>query len=209
MKDWLNKYSIKSIPSGTILLAPGQKTQVVYYLKSGSIRQYSISPNGHELTLHILFPGSIFPAIALYEDSDSRYYYEALQDSEVSLIPLREYEEFLKDNPNDLYELTGRLLRGLDGMAKRIEATAYGDSWARVISVLLYLARHFGEPDGEILLVKIKLTHQQIASFVGVTRERTSIELEKLQKSGLISYKSGVIKIPSVEKLEQELSSKM
>jgi CRP/FNR family transcriptional regulator, cyclic AMP receptor protein len=94
-------------------------------------------------------------------------------------------------------------------MAKRIEATAYGDSWARVISVLLYLARHFGEPDGEILLVKIKLTHQQIASFVGVTRERTSIELEKLQKSGLISYKSGVIKIPSVEKLEQELSSKM
>ncbi len=209
MKKLASAYPARVIPKGTILLAPGQKAQGVYYLHSGSIRQYSISPQGNELTLHLLFEGAIFPAIAMYDNSETKYYYEAFKTSKVSIVPIRDFEDYLKDNTQELFEFTGRLLKGLDGLARRIEATSFGDSYLRVISILLYLARHFGESNGKNIEIAQKLTHQQIASFVGVTRERTSLELGKLQEKKLVNYKSGIIKIPDIKKLEKELVSKI
>lgn len=206
MEKLAQAFSARKIPRGAVLLAPGQKIPGVYYLHSGAIRQYSISSGGNELTLHVLFPGAIFPAITLFENSESKYYYEALQSSEVRLIPTNEFEKYLKENTDILFQFAGRLLRGLDGMAKRIEATAFGDSSSRVISILLYLARHFGKENNQEIHITQKFTHQQIASLVGVTRERTSLELEKLKKKKLISYKMGVISIPNIKALEEELN---
>ena len=64
----------------------------------------------------------------------------------------------------------------------------------RVIIILLlftlrYLCTRFGQPivDGSVYM-DLPLTQQDIANFIGLTRETTAIELKRLEKNTVISY---------------------
>jgi DNA-binding transcriptional regulator LsrR (DeoR family) len=44
-------------------------------------------------------------------------------------------------------------------------------------------------PNDEQAKIQVPFTHQEIAEFTGLTRETTSIELNKLKKAGVITCK--------------------
>lgn len=82
----------------------------------------------------------------------------------------------------------GELLEDYAETLKRVEHLVFSDAYRRVISVLIYVAKHFGQKDTRGIVVHHKFTHQDIATLVGVARETASIEIAKLEKKGLIEY---------------------
>lgn len=121
--------------------------------------------------------------------------------------PKDEVLSFISADTEVLYHFSTRLLAGLNGLLTRLETLAFTDVYGRLISVLLYLTKHFGEQNkGGILLAHF--THQEIAEFIGVARETASLAIEKLQKKGLIQYKGRNIYIPNPENLIKELNLK-
>ena len=90
----------------------------------------------------------------------------------------------------------------------RIEHLVFSDAYRRVISVLLYIAKHFGKSkDSRIVIVDHRFTQQDIATLVGVARETASIELVKLEKKGLIKYVDHSMIIENIDLLSAELTS--
>lgn len=190
---------------GNIILHPEQHVTGASYLKSGYVRSYGISPQGIEITIHIFSPGAYFPMINILNDLPNRYYYEAMTDVTIQTAPKEQMRTFLKEEPEVLFELTSRILAGLDKMTLRIEHLAFAKAYNRLVSVLLYLVRHFGEEkDGKVEL-KEKFTHRDIASLAGMTRETASREWEKLQKKGLISHENQVIVVNDLQRLRDEM----
>lgn len=205
--DFFSKFQSVEYEKGSIIIHPEESPRGIFYLKSGYVREYGISLQGIEITLHMFAPHSFFPMMWGMNDIPNRYYYEALTEITACITPRDKVIDFLKSEPLILMDLTKRLLLGLDRLTTRIEYLTLGKASTKVISVLLYLARHFGEVKDKQIVIKSKFTHRDIAAFAGITRETTSREWEKLQKKGLISYDDQFIQINNIDDLKEALST--
>lgn len=189
---------------GDVIIDADETPDEACYLKNGYVRAYALSPQGIELTLHIFTPGSYFPMIFILNNIKNRYYFEALTQTEIHIVPKSKLISFLRKNSAIMEDLTTRLLSGLDKMMMRIEYLVFSSAKVRVISALMFLARHFGKQEGEFLKISLPFTHREIAAFAGISRETVSRELEKMQKDKLISYKKQYITIRYIDRLKNE-----
>jgi CRP/FNR family transcriptional regulator len=206
-EEFYKKFIIRNYKKGEMLIRADDDPQGIFYLKSGYVRQYTISKAGFELTLHILKPVSYFPMVWAVNGTPNVYYFEALTPVEVGRAPRDEVVNFIKDKPTIIFELLSELIEDYAESLKRIENLVFSDAYRRVISVLIYISKHFGEKSGNGILITHRFTQQDIATLVGVARETASNEMVKLEKKGLLKYKDHLILLENVKKLNTELSS--
>ncbi len=176
----------------------------VYFVKSGYIRVYRVSEDGEELTLVILKPGDLFPFVWSENDLPNHYYLEALTPVDVLKVPKEKFLSFLESQPRLTYELTSYLLVRFGGLLTRMEYLIFGNAYTKVAATLLVCAKSFGEQQGNQVMVNLPLTHKDIATMVGITRETTCLEMKKLERQGLISHQGRYFIIKDLQGLEHE-----
>jgi CRP/FNR family transcriptional regulator, cyclic AMP receptor protein len=191
-----------------IIIEPGVEPAGVFYLKAGYVRLFLISKDGKELTFNIYKPGMFFPMIWAITDSPNIYFLECLTDVEVLKAPKEKVAEFLKENPEVLFDLTKRILSGLEGMTKLMDVLLSKNAYNQVCAVILMLARRFSSNlmDHQ-LTIDVPLTHRLIGTLAGLSREATSRELEKLEKEKIIDQSDHKIVVKDVKKLEEEFTT--
>jgi len=67
------------------------------------------------------------------------------------------------------------------------------------------MADEFGEDRGKKRAVKFKITHKQIGSLTGLTRETVTLQMLKLEKAGLIDNDKREIVVEDMNKLRKML----
>ncbi|MFZ2026668.1 MAG: Crp/Fnr family transcriptional regulator [Microgenomates group bacterium] len=201
------QFSTREYKKGENLIRADDNPQGIFCLTKGYVRQYTISKTGIELTLQILKPITYFPLIWAINGAPNIYFYEALTAVEVGRAPKEQVVDFIKDKPSIILELMSKLLGDYAETLSRIEHLVFSDAYRRVISVLLYIAKHFGEPNSKGMLVNHRFTQQDIATLVGVARETASIEMGILEKKGLIKYIDHSMQFSSISDLELELTA--
>jgi CRP/FNR family transcriptional regulator len=135
------------------------------------------------------------------------YFFEALTAVEVGRSPREQVVSFIKNKPSLLFALMSELLEDYVETLTRVEHLVFSDAYRRVISILIYIAKHFGEPHKKGVIVKHRFTQADIATLVGVARETASIELLKLEKKGFVKYIEHSILFEDLEKLAAQLNS--
>ncbi len=206
-QNFYKQFVTRNYKKGEMIIRADDDPLGIFYLTKGYVRQYTISKAGFELTLHILKPISYFPMVWAVNGTPNVYYFEALTPVEVGRAPRDEVVNFIKDKPTIIFNLLSELIEDYAESLKRIEHLVFSDAYRRVISVLLYIAKHFGEEHGKGIIVNHRFTQQDIATLVGVARETASNELVKLEKKGLVKYVDHSILFENLKKLELELSS--
>lgn len=200
------QFVIRDYKKGEMLIRADDDPQGIFCLKKGYVRQYTISKAGFELTLHILKPISYFPMVWAVNGTPNIYCFEALTAVEVGRAPRDQVVNFIKDKPTIIFTLMSELLEDYAESLTRIEHLVFSDAYRRVISVLLYIAKHFGVVQKNNIIVDHYFTQQDIATLVGVARETASNELVQLEKKGLIKHVGHSMLFESIEKLNSELS---
>jgi len=206
-ETFYKQFQIRNYKKGEMLIRADDDPQGIFCLTKGYVRQYTISKTGFELSLHILKPISYFPMVWAINGTPNLYYFEALTPVEVGRAPRDQVVDFIKDKPTIIFALMSELLEDYAETLTRVEHLVFSDAYRRVISVLLYIAKHFGEVSDKGIIVHHRFTQQDIATLVGVARETAGIEIVKLEKKGLIKYVDHAMLFESVKKLDQELSS--
>lgn len=201
------QFAIRNYKKGEMLIRADDDPQGIFCLTKGYVRQYTISKTGFELTLHILKPISYFPMVWAVNGTPNVYYFEALTPVEVGRAPREQVVNFIKDKPTVIFELMSELVEDYAESLTRIEHLVFSDAYRRVISVLLYIAKHFGEKNGDQIIVGHRFTQQDIATLVGVARETASNELVILEKKGLVKYVDHSMLFEDIKKLDAELTS--
>lgn len=207
LETFYKQFQIRNYKKGEMLIRADDDPQGIFCLTKGYVRQYVISKTGFELTLHILKPISYFPMVWAINGTPNVHYFEALTSAEVGRAPRDQIVEFIKDKPSLLFELMSGLLEESAETLTRVEHLVFSDAYRRVISILLYLGKHFGEETDKGVIIHHRFTQQDIATLVGVARETASNEMGKLEKKRLVKHIKHQIVLGSVEKLEIELSS--
>lgn len=198
------QYKLIRYKKDEILFRADDAPPGAYYLKSGFVKQYVVSSEGSELILHIYGPGSFFPMMWVIGELPNKYFYTAMTACTTFRAPMDKTAQFLRENPDVVFDLTKRLYLGIEGLLQRIEDLSLGTAYTQVISVLLYLTRHFGKKRGKGIVIPYKFTHQDIAAIMGTVRETTTRELDKLMKEKLILYEKHSIVIPDINRLRKE-----
>jgi CRP/FNR family transcriptional regulator len=197
--------SAQKFKKNQLIFGPGAEPSGIFYIKSGFVRLYVISESGKEITFNIFKPGNYFSMIWALNDTPNVYFFESLTDVLLLKAPKAEIVKYVENNPGILYDLTKRTLSGLDGMTKLMEALLTGSAYQQVASTLLVLARRFGKNGkNHKIIIDLPLTHRIIGTLAALSRESTSLELEKLIKTKIISQKNHMIVIEDIKKLEEK-----
>ncbi len=180
----------------------GEPLSSIFYVKKGYARVYSISKTGEELTLIIFRPGDFFPTMSILLRPLNTYFIEAMTPCELLRTSREEFLVFIMNNPEVHLELTKRILIRFGGVLERMEHLAFGNASAKIASIILICAERFGKKDGKEIMIQLPLTHADIASLIGLTRETASIELKKFEKLRLIGYRGRHLLVKNIKGLK-------
>lgn len=203
--SFFSRYQPMAYKKGELILRAEDVPFGVYFLKSGFVRQYLLSPSGETFIVHIYKPGSFFPLTWILNDTPNVYHFEAMTPVTVIRAPKDVFLEFMHQHSDVLYYATQRLALGLAGFVSRVAQLVLDDAYTKTILLLLYYADNFGENVKEGTMLTIPLTHREIASWIGTTRETASLQVETLVKKGLLSTKGRLLIIRDINTLQKEI----
>lgn len=199
----INSVSRPYNPGSTILFQ-GEVPRSACVLKKGIVRVYSISAQGDEQIIGYHVEGEVFPASWIFgKTSGALFFYEAVSQCEIAFINRQDFLTFVLSE-------TSRSVAFLDYMATdsaasqiRISALEQPKAREKLLYTLYYLCQRYGtkskkQPD--VIDIGLLLTHQNLASLVGLTRETTATEMNKFKREKILSYQNQRYSV-NIEKL--------
>mgnify|MGYP001598955816 CR=1 FL=1 len=205
INTFFSKYRSQEYKKGETIIHPDEEIPYIFFLESGFVGQYSYTENGNKIAVHIFRPLSFFPIMLVLAQKTNQYYFETMTPIKVRKAPKPEVLEFIRDNSDVSWDLLQRLAMGMSGLSERITHLMFTDRYKRVVSLLIWLAKGFGEKEKEKVTIQFTITHDDIASWVNLARETASQQIETLEKKGLVIYENHHIIIPNLNKLQAEM----
>jgi CRP-like cAMP-binding protein len=205
VKAFFGNFPSRVYEKGEVLIRSGDIEKRIYYLKEGHVRQSTLAKEGEDMTLNVFKSGAFFPMAWITESYRNTYSFEAMDHVVVHIAKYEGVIRFLRDQPDVQYDLLRRLYSGMEGLLSRLEEHMSGDARKRLITNLVICAKRFGEKRLRSIVITLKLTHQDLATMTGLTRETVSREMAQLKKSGHLDYTSATILIKDAAQLESEL----
>ncbi len=190
--------------SGTTVFQEGDKGEALYILRQGLVKLSKIDLGGHEKTLAILQPPEFFGEMALLGESTRSATALTLNEVTAYLLFNDDFRKLLSDYPSISLNLTTTLASRLRGMDDESQILSYKDAQGRVAYVLLRLYRG-GVVDLEDDRALVRLTHQELASLAGTSRETVTRALKALEAEGVIETRPKEVFITDAEALAEIL----
>lgn len=187
------------IPAGRDVFLEGDHVEAIALLISGVVRVYKISETGHELTLYrfgngqscILTANAIlsqktFPAVATVE-----------QEAEAVMVPAEVFRRWVSRYDVWREFVFDLLSQRLASVMEIVDEVAFRRMDSRVADFLLDRAR---------VQNPAQITHQEIASELGTSREVISRLLEDFSEQGLIRAGRGEIEVLDRDRLRARVA---
>jgi CRP-like cAMP-binding protein len=176
---------VKVARKNQILLYQGEATSTVNYIREGCVKVYTTLANGNEIIVALFGPGDYFPVGDVSSRAlTSLFYHETLVDSEIESMGVDDYLEHIKHNANLPQYYARRYQGALLHIAALVQPTAY----EKLAYTMRYLGMRFGVElaNKRYTRIDIKLTQKIIANLSNMSRETTSIELQKLKEQKIV-----------------------
>ena len=191
-----------TLNKGDHIYKKGDSDKFIYFIKKGSVKQYSISNLGKEVIKNILYPENIIGE-EIFGKNDVRTDFAKVIDPEVVLTKI--HVDDLKSLVQRFWEVNeafiGLLTKKLNRTQQRVAGLIVDDARKRIIDFLKYNAIHKGRKVGMELLIKHSMTQQDIANYTGTSRQTVTSILNDLRKTNKIYFKRNSILIRDISSL--------
>lgn len=179
----------KTFEKEQIVLYEEDTSNYMYLIYSGKVRVVKLNDDGKEQIITIHKKNDFFGEMSLLDGKTSPATIIAHEESVIGILNKTDFQAHLMSNEGirrKIIELLCSRLRESWEMIKILSFNAE-NAQDRVISLLDRLGELYGVRDDRGVIIDVKMTHQQMASYASVTRETMSRVLRSLEKSGTIS----------------------
>jgi len=172
---------VRTFRRNTVIINEGERTNSVYLIRSGRVKVFLRDADGKKVDINVLESGDYFGEMVLDQGPRSASVV-AMVPSQLSVIPRSVFREFLTTNPDFAMQVILKLILRTRGLLKNVKSLALLDVYGRVARLLLELANQ----ENDKLVIREKLSAQNIAHRIGASRESVSRILKDLTQGGYI-----------------------
>jgi CRP/FNR family cyclic AMP-dependent transcriptional regulator len=189
---------------GEVIFHQGDVGTALYIIRKGEVAIRLSSPDGKEVILALLDRGDFFGELALLDGEPRSTDAVAREETDLLSIQREDFRVFLNARPKVALGLLANLSRLVRHVTQLVHDTTFLDARARLVRVLLELARNQGQQGSEGVVIPQKLTQTELANLCGLTRESTNKWLRFYVREGLLAYEGGRITLVHPARLSRE-----
>ena len=168
----------------SMVFAPWDPCDVIYYLVSGSVKIYDVTNDGREILFRICEAGTFFGFSAIFGGQTRLVFATAQTASKLLSVKRTTFERFITQYPQLSMAVIHMLGTRLRQAHAAIAEFVAGDVRSRLAQILL----KFSETSCEngAVVVRNKLTHQDLANMIGATRTTVTKIVNEWKRQGLL-----------------------
>jgi CRP/FNR family transcriptional regulator, cyclic AMP receptor protein len=188
----------KIVQKNTIVISEGDTSSSMYLIKQGKVNVTLTNDEGKEMILSTLQQGDNFGELSLLDDDPRSANVIALEKCEFIVLHKSDFYQLLSQHPAIAISVIKYLCQRVRFITNIAQSLALLDVYGRLVKLLQSLASP--SEDGR-LIVSLPLTHKDIASRVGSSREMISRIMSELEKGQYLTTENKIItlnkKLPS------------
>ncbi|RKQ61683.1 CRP/FNR family transcriptional regulator [Thermovibrio guaymasensis] len=185
---------VKKYTKNQTIFSPFQKGEYFFILKRGKVKVYKTSRDKEQI-IRIFDKPTMFGEAASFTGKNFPAWAEAIEDSEVILIPRRDFLSLIKRDPEIGMKLMSVMAQRLVYLTNVIESLSLKNALSKIS---LYILRK-SEEEGQ----EVEFSTNLAAMELGLTKETVSRMLSKLKEMGIIEKDRNRIKIKKPQALRE------
>ncbi len=174
----------------------GDLAECFYFLKKGRVKIFMTSENGTQKTLSVIEKGAILGEAAFFDGRPRISSAMAVTKCEVVMVSKNMLTDMIRRNPQTAMELFKLQAQTIRMLSLQVDNMTFVSSTGRIIKYLISALETTQSNT-------IKVTHEEMANIVGVSRVSISKCISKLSKEGIIGTGYRHIYIQNAEKLKE------
>jgi len=190
------------VPHGETLFRLGEPATRFFFLRTGQIKLFRVSSDGHEKIIEIIQPRQTFAEAVMFMGTQGRYPVsaEAIADSELYAFDQQVFLQALQESHEISFGMLASMSRRLHGLVNQIDSLTLQNATYRLVMYLLEMAPREARPGAELELTTPKAA---LASRLAIQPETFSRLLGKLRDQGLIEVHGAHIVLRNLQGLRE------
>lgn len=188
VKELASSAAVRFFEKGTYVFHQGDEAPTVYFLADGRVEINKLSSRGNRMLFATLDPPAFFGELGVLARMPRTATALAVEDSTAAVLPGETFMTFLLGQSNACRVLMAALAQQIQAQEAFVEDLLFLDLRGRVAKRLLELASpgpdEFPEDGARIPSI---VTHADIASLAGGSRENVSRILSDFQRRGVVA----------------------
>lgn len=193
-------------PKGHVIFAAGDISDRVYLIESGWVKIYRLSADGRRVTVgSIRSPGEMMALAETLLGVERTCFAGAISNVTMVVMTKNKFEELLAQHPFlaiKVAKLLGARMREAEAI---IQEMVCWQAPGRLALMLMKMGEKMGEHTKNGIKINLHLTHEEIASMVGTSRQTVTSLLNTFKQEKSITYEGRVIRIVDPDRLAKWL----
>lgn len=183
----------KTYPKGAEIIKENSLPGYLAIVSLGSVKASKYTQDGREQILYVFSEGDFWGEQNLLFDRQVLYRVTALEPVNLCLLYKDAFHMLIQKHPDIGMKIIEALGWRLAHLENAVQNMGVRSLEARISTVLLELADHYGTPGPDGILVHLPLSREGLANYIGIARETVSRKLGALETEGIIRSISGKI----------------
>jgi CRP/FNR family cyclic AMP-dependent transcriptional regulator len=189
-------------PAGSVLFLEKQDPRGVFVLCAGQVKLSISSSGGKTLILRIAKPGEILGLMATMSGIPYEVTAETLHPCQIAYVRRDDFLCFMGKHP-EVYQGAVRQLSTLySGACEQLRTVGLSASAPEKLARVLLEWSADPKDTKQCTQIKLPLTHEEIAEFIGTTRETVTRTLSEFKNRQLVSLRGSTLMISNRPALE-------
>ncbi len=167
----------------------------LYCVVKGKVKSFKTNDDGKELIVNLYKAGDFIGYVDLIQETNFTETIETLEDTEICLIPKKDFNNLLNRNSQVAQKFIQLLSKNIKENEENLLKLAYNSVRKRVSEALLRFYQENQTP--------MKISREDLAGIAGTSLETAIRTLSDFKEEKLIEIESGKIAIVNVEKLKK------
>jgi len=164
----------------------------VYLVKEGRIALSRVLENGKQITIAVLAAGDVFGEEGIFGIVTRKTQATTVDSALICTARAEDLFSLMSRQPTLSLNMARYLHEQRDEAVSAMEGMAYLKVSERLSRLMQRLADEHGIVEGSDVRIDLPLTHADIASLIGSTRETVSVEMARLVKLGTVLVRDHV-----------------
>ena len=197
---------MRKLKRGEPVYLPHEESDGIILVAEGRVKICYTTPDGKQSILGFVDSGEIFGELSLVSDQPRDEYAETTEKTTLVLLPKRDLMIVAQKYPSIGMGVSKLIGMRRQRVERRLRNLLFRSNRERIIHLLLELTEKYGKRAEEGVNLGIRLSHQDMASIIGSTRETVTVVLGQLQAEGLLTISRRRLNLTDLESLAREVN---